>query len=74
MTDTITVSELLALCQEQVDNGNGNKKIVISSDDEGNNYHSLFFGFSSSDVICAGRCCPPLPYGVNNYEECIVLG
>lgn len=42
----ITVNELLTLCEEQKAKGNGNKKIYISIDDEGNGFHPLFYGFT----------------------------
>jgi len=46
MNNGITVKELLKACQEQVKLGNGDKNIVISSDDEGNSYHTLYYLFS----------------------------
>ena len=42
----MTVIQLLQLCQQEVQNGNGNKVIVISDDNEGNGYHGLFYGFT----------------------------
>ena len=42
----ITVNELLSFCEEQKSKGNGNKKIYISTDDEGNGFHPLFYGFT----------------------------
>lgn len=41
-----TVKDLLKACQEQIDKGNGDKRVLISRDDEGNGYHSLFYLFS----------------------------
>ena len=41
-----TIKELLEACQEQIDAGNGDKKILISRDDEGNGYHALNYLFS----------------------------
>ena len=41
----LTVEVLKGLCEEQIKKGNGDKKILISSDDEGNNWHGLFYGF-----------------------------
>lgn len=45
----LTINELLKLCQQQVKKGNGNKKIVISDDNEGNGYHGLFYAFTEID-------------------------
>lgn len=49
----ITVKELLKLCQEQIEKGNGDKNIVLSDDPEGNGYHGMFYGFTdnSEDFI-----------------------
>ena len=49
----ITVKELLELCQEQIEKGNGDKNIVLSDDNEGNGYHGMFYGFTdnSEDFI-----------------------
>lgn len=45
-TGVVTINELLAACQEQVDKGNGDKRIAISNDDEGNGFHMLFYLFT----------------------------
>lgn len=44
--NAITVNDLLSACKKQVSAGNGEKKILISSDDEGNYYHEMFFLFT----------------------------
>lgn len=48
----ITVNDLLAMCQAEVRNGNGDKNIVLANDSEGNSYHGMFFGFQpmSKDI------------------------
>ena len=46
--DQLTVNELLDLCRKEIKNGNGNKRIVISDDNEGNGYHGLFYGFTKN--------------------------
>lgn len=38
----LTVKELYEACKEQIEKGNGCKTVLISGDDEGNNYHTLF--------------------------------
>lgn len=43
---TITVNQLLEFCQKQVKAWNGDKKILISRDDEGNGYHNLYYQFT----------------------------
>lgn len=43
---TITVNELLEFCKKQVECWNWDKKILISSDDEWNSYHNLYYAFT----------------------------
>ena len=74
----ITIDQLYKECEKQIKAGRGNRRILISSDDEGNEYHELFFGFSpdmdfSSDPSMKSM----LPYGVTPEDvdrEYIVLG
>lgn len=49
--NAITVKELKCLCDEQIKAGNGNKQILISSDDEGNFYHHLFQGYEDINTL-----------------------
>ena len=42
----MTVNELLKLCELEAKHGNGDKIIYISSDDEWNDFHELFYGFT----------------------------
>ena len=43
----ITVKQLKNFCDQQIKQGNGDKHILISADDEGNGFHTLFYGFTS---------------------------
>lgn len=43
----ITVNELFNMCLQEIKRGNGKKYILISDDDEGNGFHTLFYGLSS---------------------------
>ena len=45
----LTVNQLCELCEEMKSKGNGNKKVYISSDDEGNYFHPLLYAFSYSE-------------------------
>ena len=56
----LTVKELMRECQEQIRKGNGDKFILISSDDEGNSFHTLYYGFTDDE--------PNLTYMLN-YEQ-----
>lgn len=42
--EVLTIKDLYNQCKTQIERGNGDKKIMISNDDEGNGYHYLFFG------------------------------
>lgn len=45
----ITVKQLLEACEQEVAKGHGNKIVFISSDDEGNDFHPLFYLFTELD-------------------------
>lgn len=77
-SQTITVDMLQKMCKEMSKIGLGDKKILISNDDEGNGYHELFFAFTeTSEVMTDHDATYMLPFGVshedaiNNY---IILG
>ena len=44
----LTIKQLAKLCAEEIKAGNGDKKILISSDDEGNGFHGLFYPFTTA--------------------------
>lgn len=45
--NALTVRELLKACQQQVTMGNGDKIVLLSNDDEGNGFHTLYFAFTA---------------------------
>lgn len=47
----LTIKELYDECQKQIAKGNGNKTIMISSDDEGNSYHYLWYSFTTIEQM-----------------------
>ncbi|MEE3344923.1 MAG: hypothetical protein VZS44_12570 [Bacilli bacterium] len=69
----LTVNELLELCEEQKAKGNGNKKIYISRDDEGNGYHGLYFGFTDTekDIEVLNDFCEDIE---KPYNDKVILG
>jgi hypothetical protein len=69
----ITVNKLAELCREQKKLGNGNKQILISDDDEGNGFHTLYYGFSPKEKIFGGEY-PPIAHDNNENDDIIVLG
>lgn len=74
MNKAITVEQLLNACARQVDLGNGDKRILISTDDEGNGFHELFFGFTLPETLTMDAY--ELPYGVDpeQMDEYMLLG
>lgn len=73
----ITVDQLYMMLAEAKRDGLGSKKIMISSDDEGNEYHELFFGITDNVTDVFGGVYPPLaPFGVTekNINEYVILG
>lgn len=68
----ITVRELFEACEEQMKMGNANKQIVISDDDEGNGFHTLFFSFTSNpkDV----NALADYFHDGNNPDDVVILG
>lgn len=57
--DGVTINQLLQACKQEVKKGNGDKVVQISTDDEGNGYHTLFYGFCSNE---------------EDIEKCIEMG
>lgn len=45
--DKITVSKLLDFCLKEMARWNGDKVVFISSDDEWNDWHELFYWFTT---------------------------
>lgn len=64
----MTIEQLYKECAKQIKNGNGNKTILISTDDEGNGFHVLFYTFSDAEEIFDGSFPPRLPYDVEKEE------
>jgi hypothetical protein len=72
--EPMTIKQLLEACQEVVSKGYGDKQILISDDDEGNGYHTLYFGFTIDDPsinLCSA-------FGMfqddNNPDDVVLLG
>lgn len=47
----LTVKDLMKECEKQIKNGNGDKVIMITSDDEGNSYHYLWYSFTTIEEM-----------------------
>ena len=44
----LTVRDLFNECIKQIKLGNGDKKVFISIDEEGNGFHPCYFGFTDN--------------------------
>ena len=77
MANGITIDQLAEMCHRAQAVGLGSKMVLMSSDDEGNEYHELFFGFTENvrDVF-SDTYAPFPPYGVTekNIDDYVILG
>jgi len=60
----LTVKDLYYECQKEMAHGNRDKVIMISSDDEGNSYHYLWYSFTSMEKMEE-----PIKIGNKEYKE-----
>ena len=70
----ITVKTLKKLVDEQIKLGNGSKEVLLSCDDEGNGYHTLFFGFTTEAEDLKTLSEWGLFHDDNNPNEVVILG
>ena len=71
----LTINDLAKYCTKQIESGNGDKKILISNDDEGNGFHELFYEFSNPQDIFNGQYPPHSPISKEKmFEEYVILG
>lgn len=70
--ESITVNILRMLCDDAIKRGYGNKTVLISCDDEGNGYHTLFFGFTTNKEEI--KMCEYLFHDNNNPNDVVLLG
>ncbi len=76
-TTAITVKELEKICKSAINDGFGDKKIILSDYDEGNGYHEMFYGFTpvnKKDYIYSGGPILPNDVDEDNIEDYIILG
>ena len=69
----LTVNALFEYCKEQIEKGNGSKHIIISDDDEGNGYHTLFYGFDD-DAEYLKYALELEHDGTHTADNCVCLG
>ena len=68
----ITVKELYDHLADVIEKGYGNKHILISTDEEGNGYHPLFFGVTT-DYDQIKMCANWGLFTDNNDPDIVVL-
>lgn len=70
----ITVRELAKACQDMIKRGYGDRTVLIPSDDEGNEYHTLWYSFITNEEEI--KMCSE--YGMfhdnNDPSEVVLLG
>lgn len=70
----LTVNQLAHACRQQIGKGNGNKHVLISSDDEGNEFHTLFYGFTDNDTEGFSDMLELECDGTHTVNDCVILG
>lgn len=73
--EAVTIMELYKHLESQIKAGNGSKKILLPSDDEGNSFHEMFFHTTPVESAISDEY--QLPYGVTMNEakkKYVVLG
>lgn len=83
MSKPLTIKQLYEECKKEIAKGNANKVIMISSDDEGNSYHYLWYSFTSikkmEEPVVIGNKTYEMPFEyvderIASKENTIVLG
>ena len=64
MNKPLTVKQLKVYCEKEIKKGNGDNVIMISSDDEGNSYHYLWYAFTPISIMEE-----PIEIGDKVYEQ-----
>lgn len=67
----ITIDQLAAMCKEQQELGNGDKEVIMTSDDEGNEFHQVWEGFVDgkelANWVCGYQMCHCTSYNISDY-------
>lgn len=70
----LTVRELAVKCTKLIQAGFGDKKILITNDNEWNGYHELFDGFYTTDDILIDGQSTPCGVTKDNIGNYVILG
>ena len=74
MINAVTVDVLALLVKDMQEKGMGKKKILISTDDEGNGYHELFFGFGELTEDFMKTYAPIVTVPQEKLKDYVLLG
>ena len=78
MQKPLTIRQLYNECKAQMLRGNGDKVIMISSDDEGNSYHYLWYSFTehAKEILEDPDCCMGSDFNkdIAEVDDTIILG
>ena len=69
--DQLTIADLYLICCERMADGEGDKYVLISDDNEGNGYHGLYYGFTDMNKDFQELASD---YTYCELEESVVLG
>lgn len=72
--EEITVKKLIKMCQDQIKKGNGDKVILLSSDDEGNEFHTMYYGFTDDKKELQSLAKYGMFHDHNDPDEVVILG
>ena len=72
--DGITLKELKAIVDNGVRHGYGNKVVLLSDDDEGNGYHTLFFGLTTNKKDVAETLKYAFDHDGHDPKDVVILG
>lgn len=70
----ITINDLWKACVEERKKGNGKKKILVPSDEEGNSYNAMYHLFSPTDEYDPEWSNFPRDVTEENKKDYIILG
>ena len=68
----LTIQDLCEACQKEIKEGKGDRHILISSDEEGNWYHELYFLFTPTNGKDIAYALPMSPEEFD--KDFVILG
>lgn len=78
MAKVLTINELYKIVLKAKADGLGKRKVLLSADDEGNEYHALYYGLIPASEIFRGERFDPVAHVDEPLEalqnEYVILG